>query len=117
MNYYEARELRDEKGEGTGRWHYTVRNDGRIWPVGYCADGCPGHESAEAACEHQREYELANLRQITYAGWTDCQVCGAPTKAGVEHGPGIGHPIALCDEHRTPEVIDGLVVVGQVISS
>lgn len=34
MNYYEARQiLKDGKPDG---WHYTVMNDGDVWPVGYC---------------------------------------------------------------------------------
>jgi hypothetical protein len=36
MNYHEPRELQKD-GKGTGLWHYTNMNDGRIWPEGYCA--------------------------------------------------------------------------------
>ena len=32
MNYLQARQREVE-----GRWDYTCMNDGRIWPVGYCA--------------------------------------------------------------------------------
>jgi hypothetical protein len=32
VNYYRARQRKD------GKWDYTCRNDGRIWPVGYCAE-------------------------------------------------------------------------------
>ena len=32
MNYYDARQR-----EGDKRWDYTQMNDGRVWPVGYCA--------------------------------------------------------------------------------
>lgn len=37
MNYYEVREIESKDGVGTGKFHYTKKNDGRIWPVGYCA--------------------------------------------------------------------------------
>ena len=30
MNYYGPRQRKD------GKWDYTCRNDGHIWPVGYC---------------------------------------------------------------------------------
>lgn len=36
MNYYGPRELTDD-GEPTGTYHYTRRNDSRVWPLGYCA--------------------------------------------------------------------------------
>lgn len=36
MNYYGPRELHDD-GEPTGTYHYTRRNDSRVWPLGYCA--------------------------------------------------------------------------------
>lgn len=36
MNYLEARELKGPAG-GLGTFHFTSMNDGRIWPVGYCA--------------------------------------------------------------------------------
>jgi hypothetical protein len=43
MNYYAAREIADANGKPSGRYHFTCENDGRIWPVGYCASrwGCP----------------------------------------------------------------------------
>ncbi len=88
MNYYEARELVDENGKGTGQFHYTVRNDDRIYPVGYCSTymepsddpywteeakaehrsrkdkyhGPKGHDSKIEACNCYREYELDRLR-------------------------------------------------------
>lgn len=30
MNYFDARQRKDKK------WDYTCKNDGAIWPVGYC---------------------------------------------------------------------------------
>lgn len=43
MNYYEAREIQTKEGQPTGLWHYTCKNDGRIWAVGYCSSKelCP----------------------------------------------------------------------------
>jgi hypothetical protein len=38
MNYYQPRQR-----EGSKRWDYTCKNDGRIWPVGYCV----GYERAK----------------------------------------------------------------------
>lgn len=58
MNYYQPREKTDGNGNGTGLWHYTCKNDGRIWPVGYCSPwetcpDCKGHSivSIDAKCD------------------------------------------------------------------
>ena len=42
MNYYGAREARSPNGRSKG-WHYTVMNDRKIHPIGYCA-GYPDFE-------------------------------------------------------------------------
>lgn len=53
MNYYEAR-----RRESDGKWDWTRMNDGRVWPVGFCAPkiSCecvlrPPHVPADP-CEH-----------------------------------------------------------------
>lgn len=82
MNYLCARQRQSD-----GRWDYSQRNDGRIWPIGYCAgwrDFSPeehqrffmtdfwyadylsrkdqyhedGHATSEEACECYKKYEL-----------------------------------------------------------
>jgi hypothetical protein len=88
MNYYQAREKIDTDGNPTGIYHYTCRNDNRIFPVGYCSDmrtcpvcngrawhttehcdtcdnkgyvkvaPCLGHATPEEAEAHYREYQL-----------------------------------------------------------
>lgn len=83
MNYYAARQREKDK-----RWDFTVMNDKRIRPVGYCRPYEPlssslmpqqvveqhnseygrfqkkyhddGHATAEEACNCYREYELDN---------------------------------------------------------
>lgn len=106
MNYYEARKL--ENGSG---WHYTCRNDDRIWPVGYCADHEP-HATAEEANDCFRRYLLDEISEESYEDWTGCEVCDAPTKKGLttRRPHGTGH--ALCDEHRTNEQVEKLTPPG-----
>jgi hypothetical protein len=43
MNYSQARQIKDENGNGTGKWHWTTMNDGHIRPDGYCSrwETCP----------------------------------------------------------------------------
>lgn len=112
MNYLKPREMRDTSGNPTGRWHYTQRNDDRIWPIGYCADGCPGHQTSDEAREHFRVYVLDHELDLDghWAGvWHRCQAggCDVLTDGFVRVR---GWPkFDLCDEHRTREVVESLM--------
>jgi hypothetical protein len=99
MNYYEARQTNDKTG-----WHYTCRNDDRIWPVGYCAEHDP-HPTAEEAVQCFHRYLLDGQAEEQWADWTGCVVCDTPTKKGLTTRRPLGHAVPLCDEHRTPEVL------------
>lgn len=121
MNYYGARQI-DPKADRTdaGKWRFTVRNDDRIWPTGYCAT-CPGHATAEEAERHYYEYEMAEtVREGSLADMQRaCEVCGAWTQGLLQLGDGLMESHILCDEHRNPA---GLAQVrpfapGQVIIS
>lgn len=114
MNYYGPREITDEHGSGTGKWRYTVRNDDRVWAVGYCTD-CPGHDTPEEAREHYRQYTLDTAFEIEVS-WPGnaCRVCGALTTKGCS----VDHSLyLLCDEHRTREHLDSVVHATDAISS
>ncbi len=116
MNYYDARELQGPDGQGTGRWHYTCMNDGRIWPIGYCRDH-EGHASKQEAYECFKLYCLDHRLRLD-GQWADaqhkCVVCGAWTQKFAE----VNHVIFdLCDEHRTREQVAQLFNVGYTISS
>lgn len=69
MNYFDARELLDKSG-----WHYTCRNDDRIWGVGY--DG----------------------------PFQSCRDCGGHSAHLVEHGPGEANYCATCESKGYVEV-------------
>lgn len=117
MNYYDARPLADRSG-----FHFTARNDDRIFPVGYCASQHPdtGHATPEEARECFRRYVLDGQREETYGDWTGCEFegCDTPTKKGMTTRPPLGNGHALCDEHRTPEILEQLTPpVGQIIAS
>jgi hypothetical protein len=123
MNYYAAREIQDESGRGTGRWHYTCRNDHRIWPVGYCNEGCPGHDTPEEANQHMTAYVLdtgIDLSRSLSNEQRKCEVCGAWTQGVAEvRGPWcVPDSYVLCDEHRTDAKVRELFGdVGNVTSS
>lgn len=118
MNYYQAREIMGTDGKGTGKWHYTVRNK-RLgtMPVGYCADGCEGHETPEGAYEHQAAYLLDHGTRYGESSGAQypCKVCKAWTSGFAE----IGYRIfMLCDEHRNRDEVAKLFgTVGDVFGS
>lgn len=102
--YYRPMEWREEStGERLGIWHYTVTQDGETRPIGYCALGCEGHETAEEAIEHYRQWLLDKTAQ--YTGFSsqprDCAECGSPTHLfafTVQDGYP-GNQVPLCIHH------------------
>lgn len=120
MNYYEPRQVSPNANRpDAGKWRYTCMNDGQIWPVGYCAQDCPGHDTPEEARAHQTEY-LMNERVDLDGRWRDaqhkCEQCDAWTDryANVDNGATFN----LCDTHRTRETVAALYgSAGDVISS
>ena len=114
MNYYEAR-----KRESDGRWDYTCMNDGRIWPIGNCANAGGGHhETAEEARVCYTRF-LLDTRMNLDGHYADqqlrCDVCQAFTSryATVDH-----RHFPLCDAHCTREKVTELFgTVGSITSS
>jgi len=53
--WYQARQIAD--GPNKGKWRYTAASDegGFCYALGACADGCPGHDTAEEAERHHAE--------------------------------------------------------------
>lgn len=116
MNYYGPRQRKSD-----GKYHYTCMNDGQIWPVGFCADGCPGHDTAEQACEHQKQYMLSIARfgQKTDA-WPKhkCGVQGCESEATCwAMIPGEMRQFEVCESHANKEALATLIEVGESISS
>jgi hypothetical protein len=127
VNYYAARQR-----EKTKKWDYTCRNDGRIWPVGYCAgrhvevlqvpedEREPyhdhGHETAEEARECYKHYQLDNelhldIKMASQQRKCEADGCGAWTQGMARVG---GHvSFVLCDEHRNRENVEKLYSVGE----
>lgn len=112
MNYYEARQLKD-----TGGWHYTCKNDDRVWPVGYCREHEP-HATKEEAEDCYRGYLLDNRLRLDGKDANaqhKCRECGEWTSGLAECDLTI---VVLCDEHRTREIFEKYFPeVGQIISS
>jgi hypothetical protein len=104
MRHYTVLEKADENGVGTGLFHMTSDIRGVVAPTGYCADGCPGHDSREGAAEHYRQYKLDHLTRYGVKGGGNsmhkCRVCGEFTQ-----GLAVCNetPYDLCEEHNNRE--------------
>ena len=118
MNHHKAREMRGTDGKPNGLWHYTNHNDGiGTYAEGYCAQGCPGHDTEHGAYEHQTQY----LRDTAtfYAGdqpsrQERCAVCGEWTQKVATLIAGhveIVQP--LCEQHCTRETLLPQMVAGE----
>jgi len=130
MNYYMARQRKDSL-----RWDFTCKNDGRIFPVGYCAGGqvwCQakgehadkyhdgGHATAEEAAECYRQYQLDNhLRFDAGEGARVLRVCEHPDCEEFTGGTAsVQYKVLnLCDAHRTREVVEQLYEAATQITS
>jgi hypothetical protein len=132
MNYFQARQRKESK-----RWDFTCKNDGRIWPVGYCAgkkigeSADPptsdkyhddGHETEAEARECYKQYVLDN--ELHFDAREDSRsmhVCAYPGCDEFTKGIatlGCARMWPLCDEHRNKEAVSELYTApSQIISS
>lgn len=128
-----------------GKWHYTTQGRHGIYAIGYCSpralcpdcpnalpradcatcggsglikrdDPCPGHDTAEEAEEHQRQYLLDNA--IYRDGCEDaatlhrCEIdgCKAYTAGTAQISRGsVPRQYHLCDLHRDRSNLETLV--------
>lgn len=135
MNYYGPRET-------DGRWDYTCRNDGHIWPVGYCRaykefdtsiipvseaeqeeyratahkHHSDGHATEEEACECYKQYLLDH--KLRFGTMSDqqlrCKVCEEWTQNYAEVDCQTWN---LCDKHNSRETVEALMEAPGVIWS
>ena len=123
MNYYGPREMTKDK-KPIGLFHYTCRNDNQIWPVGLCADECPGHPTPEEAIAHWREYLIQGIQfEAITEEWPKekCQVKDCNEQAtmvgSTKNEPGCWMNIQLCAAHATPEEMAKFIDPGTCASS
>lgn len=129
MNYYGPRQIDPAATErpDAGRWRYTCRTGDRVFPIGLCAQGCPGHDTRDEARAHYGEYLLDTTtydgqvadQQLRCAAPTLAEsgiatadvadVCGAWTDRFAATGPGRMLSWMLCDEHRNADVVRVLI--------
>jgi len=108
MNYYKARQrVSDEK------WDFTCHNDnmGKTWRVGICAHGKCSHDTPEEAQECYKQYLLGKVKLEAgeFKPWHVCDVEGCDADTNVSTKAGQYHRWALCEKHRTREVVEELL--------
>lgn len=138
MNYYAARQRESDQ-----RWDYTLENNGRIRPVGYCAPWKEwnqvdqalspeawqrylinrlkyhdqGHATAEKAQACYKRYLLDNSLTLMHKLATaqhQCAECGEWTSFYADIN---GQTIFLCELHNNREGVEAHFEVGESLSS
>lgn len=76
-------------------------------------DPCPGHNTAEEAAEHFRQYridraEFVSVQDADARTLTRCRVCDKHT-ASYMHVPGEIHTEAVCDDHHDRATAERLI--------
>ena len=99
-----------DSGAEVGKW-YTVIIEGRgTRRAGYCAIGCTGHDSAEAALAHHLQFQLdreTNLWLDRRALPGECEICGARTTLRARLGRDT-KLFVLCREHQSTSSLQTL---------
>ena len=87
--------------EATKLWHFAEACDGRIYPVGYCRNGCIGHATEEEAREHFAQWQRDQAK-VEPLPWDrpECQVteCSEPARFQVRISGQISSRL-VCDYH------------------
>jgi hypothetical protein len=112
MNYYAPRQKVD------GGWHYTKMNNGRIWPVGYCAS----HEPHATALEAQQCYKkfICDHAAFNQGELMDAQVkCQVPEcKNHTSKSALVDHDdYYLCPTHMNRDGLEVVVRLPELITS
>lgn len=92
-----------EVGAETGKWYTVVIERQGTRRVGYCALGCPGHDSSAEALAHHLQYQLdreADLWLERRAAPRDCEICGEPTTLRARLGRDT-QLFTLCRQHQS----------------
>lgn len=111
MNYRQARQVDPAADrEDAGKWRWTCMNDGRVWPEGPCAEGCPGHDTAEEACQHYVEGVIAQGIRWTGCSWTSCNnrpECPNPANRMAHFNGDPWAAYTFCNQHDADNIAEG----------
>ena len=93
-----------------GKWYSVIPERGGVRRAGYCASGCPGHDSSQAALAHYLQFQLDRETDL----WLDrreparaCEICGARTTLRARLGRKT-KPVVLCTQHQSTKSLQTL---------
>jgi hypothetical protein len=99
-----------EVGADAGKWYAVMINGQAVRRAGYCAVGCPGHESSGEALAHHLQYQLDRetdlwlVRQVAQP----CEFCGEPTTLRARLGRNT-KLFVLCRQHQSTHSLQKVV--------
>ena len=99
-----------EVGADAGKWYAVVVERQSVRRAGYCALGCPGHESSEEALAHHLQYQLDRQTDLWLErrGAQDCEVCGDPSNLRARLGRNT-KLFVLCQQHQSTHSLQKVV--------
>jgi hypothetical protein len=101
-----------ETGKDVGRWFsVAIQAGGLEHRVGYCARGCPGHDSSAAALAHYLEFQLDRETDLWVERPQDtraCEICGTRTTLRARLGRGTKLYV-LCADHQSSSNLQALL--------
>ena len=101
-------------GQPAGLFHMTVHSDEEKWcyPIGPCAENCPGHATAEEAYRHYQEGKITKVRLDGFDEHKQkkCAVCGAWTQKAACVDGEIFEYWPLCDQHLNIEEVTKILL-------
>lgn len=104
MNIYRPRQVAaDEPTADAGLWRFTCKQGPHLTAAGYCME-CPGHETADGAAEHYKEWLLDNRLSLMLSDPADprpCRYCGQPTDRKADLN---GQVYWLCPAHNLRQI-------------
>jgi hypothetical protein len=93
-----------------GKWYTVTLGQNGVRRAGYCASGCPGHDSCQDALAHYLQFQLDRETDL----WLDrrepareCEICGSWTTLRARLGRG-SKAIALCTDHQSTKNLQKL---------
>ncbi len=92
-----------ESGDDAGKWYTVIAERSGVRRAGYCANGCPGHDSSQSALAHYLQFQLDRETDL----WLDrrepaleCEICGARTTLRARLGRKT-KLLVLCTQHQS----------------
>ena len=92
-----------ESGTDAGKWYTVIIERQGVRRAGYCASGCPGHNSSEDALAHYLQFQLdreADLWLDRRSPPRECEICGARTTLRARLGRDT-KLFVLCQQHQS----------------